>query len=116
VVVFDAADLPAESAFWESLTGGKVEPEDDWHMLYVDGEPRMGFQLAPDHVKPDWPSGTPQQLHLDLYVDDIHAAHAEAMGLGAQLLKGAEDMDAKEGFQVYADPAGHPFCLCWVRR
>jgi predicted enzyme related to lactoylglutathione lyase len=76
----------------------------------------MGFQLAPDHVKPDWPSGTPQQLHLDLYVDDIHAAHAEAMGLGAQLLKAAEDLDAKEGFQVYADPAGHPFCLCWVRR
>jgi hypothetical protein len=70
-------------------------------------------QLAPDHVQPEWPAGTPQQIHLDLYVDDIRAAHDEAMALGARLLKPADDLDAVEGFQVYADPAGHPFCLCW---
>ncbi|GAA3136455.1 hypothetical protein GCM10010530_65840 [Kribbella aluminosa] len=23
-------------------------------------------------------------------------------------------MAAARGVQVYADPAGHPFCLCWV--
>jgi hypothetical protein len=33
--------------------------------------------------------------------------------LGARLLKGADDLDSSSGFQVYADPAGHPFCLCW---
>ncbi|HWE63967.1 MAG TPA: VOC family protein [Chloroflexota bacterium] len=33
--------------------------------------------------------------------------------LGARLLKAADDPTAAEGFQVYADPAGHPFCLCW---
>ncbi len=114
VVVFDAPDLAAESTFWSALLGGKVEPEDDWHMIYVDGEPRVGIQLAPDHVRPDWPDGTPQQIHLDLYVNDIKAAHDEAMSLGATLLRAAEDIDAKDGFQVYADPAGHPFCLCWI--
>jgi catechol 2,3-dioxygenase-like lactoylglutathione lyase family enzyme len=113
IVVFDAADLPAESSFWAGLLGGTVDAEDDWHTLYVDGEPRLAFQLAPDHVAPDWPGGTPQQVHLDLYVDDVRAAHEEAVALGARLLKPAGDLDAAEGYQVYADPAGHPFCLCW---
>jgi catechol 2,3-dioxygenase-like lactoylglutathione lyase family enzyme len=113
IVVFDTADLEAESTFWSGLLGGTVDADDDWHTVYVDGEPRLGFQLAPNHVKPDWPDGEPQQIHLDLYIDDIRSAHAEAMAVGARLLKPAEDLDAEEGFQVYADPSGHPFCLCW---
>jgi len=32
---------------------------------------------------------------------------------GRALLQAAEDLSATSGFQVYADPAGHPFCLCW---
>jgi hypothetical protein len=104
-----------ESSFWASLLGGTVEAEDDWHMISVGGEPRVGIQLAPDHVPPDWPNNrTPQQIHLDLWVDDIRAAHDEVMALGATLLQAADDLDANDGFQVYADPAGHPFCLCWV--
>ena len=113
ITVFDAADLETESAFWASLLGGTVEREDDWHTLLVDGSSQMGFQLAPDHVRPDWPDGTPQQIHLDLYVTDIAGAHAEALALGARLLQAADDLSSPEGFQVYADPAGHPFCLCW---
>ncbi|MDQ1569733.1 MAG: hypothetical protein QOF79_407 [Actinomycetota bacterium] len=113
IVVFDAADLSAESTFWAGLLGGTVEAEDDWHTVYVDATPRLGFQLAPNHVQPNWPDGEPQQIHLDLYIDDIRSAHDEAMSLGARLLKSAETTESKQGFQVYADPAGHPFCLCW---
>lgn len=113
IVVFDAADLPAESAFWAGLLGGTVDAEDDWHTVSVDGKPRLGFQLAPNHVAPEWPDGTPQQIHLDLYVEDVASAHEEALSLGARLLKPADDITCAEGFQVYADPAGHPFCLCW---
>jgi predicted enzyme related to lactoylglutathione lyase len=112
VVVLDAADLTQESTFWAGLLGGTVGADDDWHMIYVDGEPQLGIQLAPDHVRPDWPEGEPQQIHLDFYVDDIEAAHEKATSLGATLLK-ADDLTSAEGFQVYADPAGHPFCLCW---
>jgi predicted enzyme related to lactoylglutathione lyase len=112
IVVFDAADLTAESSFWAGLLGGTVEAEDDWHMIYVDGVPQLGIQLAPDHVPPEWPDGSPQQMHLDLYVDDVSAADEEAIALGARLLKPADDIDAPDSFQVYADPAGHPFCLC----
>lgn len=113
LVVFDASDLAAESAFWAGVLAGSVEPDDDWHTVLVDGEPRVGVQLAPNHVPPEWPDGAPQQIHLDLYVDDVPAAHDEVLALGARLLKPADDLDADEGFQVYADPAGHPFCLCW---
>jgi predicted enzyme related to lactoylglutathione lyase len=51
---------------------------------------------------------------LDLWVDDIDAAHEEVIALGAKLLKSAPESIAADNFQVYADPAGHPFCLCWV--
>jgi catechol 2,3-dioxygenase-like lactoylglutathione lyase family enzyme len=113
IVVFDTPDLQTSSAFWAALLGGTVDAdEDDWHTVYVEGQPQLGFQLAPDHVAPEWPGGTPQQIHLDLYVDDIEVAHHEAIAVGAVLLQGSDD-HVSPGFQVYADPAGHPFCLCW---
>lgn len=116
VIVFDAADLAAESKFWAGVLGGTVSAEDDWHMVIVDGEPRVGVQLAPNHIPPDWPDGTPQQqIHFDLWVDDFESAHDHVMSLGAKVLKPAGD-PAVDDFQVYADPAGHPFCLCWVVR
>ena len=113
IVVFDAADLTAESNFWAGLLGGSVVADEDWHSVVVDGEWRLGIQHAPNHVPPEWPDGTPQQIHLDLYVDDVAAAHEEVVALGARMLKPADDLTADDGFQVYADPAGHPFCLCW---
>jgi hypothetical protein len=113
VVVFDTADLGAESSFWAGLLGGEATEDDvDWHTVHVDGRAVVAFQLAPNHVPPDWPDGAPQQVHLDLHVRDIRAAHDEAVALGARVLRGA-DLDADEGFQVYADPSGHPYCLCW---
>lgn len=116
VVVFDAADLAAESTFWAGVLGGTVDAEDDWHMVFVNGKPRVGVQLAPGHLRPEWPDGTPQQIHLDLWVEDIDAAHDEVMALGAKLLKPADDRppEASDNYQVYSDPAGHPFCLCWM--
>ena len=115
VVVFDAADLDAESRFWAGVHGGTVDAEDDWHMVLVDGQPQIGVQLAPDHVRPEWPNGVPQQIHLDLWVDDPVEAHDLVMSLGASVLEEARDTDTPDAFQVYADPAGHPFCLCWVK-
>jgi len=97
------------------VLGGTVDAEDDWHMVSVDGAPRVGIQLAPNHVAPEWPEGNPQQIHLDLWVDDLQPAHDEIISLGATVLKAAEDSDSADTFQVYADPAGHPFCICWVK-
>lgn len=116
VVVFDASDLSAESRFWAGVLGGVVDAEEDWHMVLVDGQPRVGVQLAPDHVPPDWPDGIPkQQIHVDLWVDDIDDARRTVTSSGASLLQTAADDGAPDAFEVYVDPAGHPFCLCWVR-
>jgi hypothetical protein len=114
VVVLDAADLDAMSSFWAQLLDGQVEREEDWHNVVVDGEWRLGIQYAPDHVPPVWPGGDQQQqVHMDLWVDDLAGAHDRALSLGARVLQTAEDPDTRdEVFQVYADPAGHPFCLC----
>jgi hypothetical protein len=114
VVVLDAADLASESAFWAGVLGGRVFADDTFHsVIDAAGEWRIGVQLAPDHVPPDWPDGSPQQVHLDLHVVDPRAAHDEVIALGARLLRPAADLDSEEGHQVYADPAGHPFCIGW---
>lgn len=71
-----------------------------WHMVVVDNEPRVGVQLAPGHVPPDWPDGSPpQQIHLDLCVDDFQAAHDEVMSLGAKLLKAAAEVQSDDNFR-----------------
>ena len=88
VVVFDARDLAAESAFWAGMLGGRVFTDERWHSVFdSEGRWRIGIQLAPNHIPPDWPDGEAQQVHLDLHVSDPLEAHAHAMALGARLLK-----------------------------
>lgn len=118
VVTFDAADLSPESSFWAAVLGGQVHDDGDWHMVVVDGQPRVGVQLAPNHRAPEWPKGDPpQQIHLDLWVDDFAEAHDLVTQLGAKVLKvAAPSGERGDDFQVYADPAGHPFCLCWINQ
>lgn len=114
MVVFNAADLDAESSFWAGVLGGTVSVGRDWHTVIVDGAPVVGVQFAPDHVPPAWPDGDPPvQMHLDLWVDDHESAHEKLTALGARVLKPAGEPGGPDNVQVYADPAGHPFCLCW---
>ena len=74
----------------------------------------LAFQRATSYIAPHWPEGPPQQLHLDLTVEDLITAHERAAALGATPLSPttAPDPDTTIGFRVYADPVGHPFCLC----
>ena len=116
VIVIDARDIEAESAFWAGILGGTVHRDDDWHSIVVYGEWVMGVQLAPDHTPPQWPTGDQQQqIHLDLHVDDLEAATALAVGLGGRQLQAprrpADNPEGTEMFTVYASPAGHPFCF-----
>ncbi len=116
VIVFDAADIEAESSFWAGLQGGEVHRDSEWHSITVGGEWVMGVQLAPNHVPPTWPDGPQQQqVHLDLHVDDLEEAGRRALELGGRQLQGpvrpADNPDGDEWFAVYASPAGHPFCF-----
>lgn len=97
VVVFDAADLGAESAFWAGMLDGHVFADEAFHCV-IDGagEWRIGVQLAPNHIPPDWPDGAPQQVHIDLHVEEPRPAHEQAMNLGARLLQ-AGGLESGEG-------------------
>ena len=113
VVVFDAVDLAAESTFWAEMLGGRVFTDDHFHTVFdAEGNWRVGVQLAPRHTPPQWPDGNPQQVHLDLHVTNPDDAHAQAISLGARVLKDG-DSTVSEGHRIYADPAGHPFCIGW---
>jgi hypothetical protein len=71
----------------------------------------MVFQLAEGYVPPSWPPAAGAQramMHLDVQVDDLEAATADALVLGARLA----DLQPQATVRVMLDPAGHPFCLC----
>ena len=109
-VVIDAPDAHALARFYAELLGMDVDgnPGDDWVVLSGGGY-RLAFQEAPDLQPPDWPDpDRPQQFHLDIRVADVEEAEPKVLALGARRLPG-EGGD----FRVYADPAGHPFCLVW---
>jgi hypothetical protein len=59
-----------------------------------------------DYHPPQWPDPAhPQQVHLDVEVPDLVLAEREVTAHGAAVLK------REKGWVIYADPAGHPFCL-----
>ena len=108
-VVLDCPDPRALAAFYCELLGMHVvADEDDWVTVRTDSDaPALAFQLAPDFVPPSWPDpARPQQFHLDVHVDDVDLAEKRVLDAGARRLDGAGD-----NWRVYADPAGHPFCL-----
>jgi catechol 2,3-dioxygenase-like lactoylglutathione lyase family enzyme len=112
--VLGTPDPRGLARFYQRLLGWPIrDDEDDWATLRpADGGTGLSFQLETDHVPPVWPPqpGTQQmQQHLDIEVDDLAAACAVAEEAGARRIGGHDDPD--ELVRVYADPAGHPFCL-----
>jgi catechol 2,3-dioxygenase-like lactoylglutathione lyase family enzyme len=107
-VVLDCPDPAALAAFYSRLLGLPITyRSDDWVVVAANETTSgLAFQLAPDHRPPSWPDpAVPQQVHLDIMVEDVTASGPDVVALGAVKLDGED---------VYADPAGHPFCL--VRR
>jgi catechol 2,3-dioxygenase-like lactoylglutathione lyase family enzyme len=127
-VVLDCTDARALAEFYRQLLGLRYRPGDeppgagepdqrgrDWLVLLdAAGTTRIAFQQVAELPEPTWPEGPrPQMLHLDLTVPavaDLDAQHRRALALGARLLLDRSD-DPDEPLRVYADLAGHPFCI-----
>ena len=109
--VLDCPDPRALAAFYAEILGWRVNEDTDgaWVVIGRDvGWRELAFQRADPYEPPRWPDpGHPQQEHLDIRVDDVDAAEEAVLGLGATRLPAAHE----DGFRVFADPAGHPFCL-----
>jgi predicted enzyme related to lactoylglutathione lyase len=111
-VVIDCPDPRSLAAFYGELLGWHVtDEEDDWITISSDSDAAtLSFQLAADLEPPRWPDPSrPQQFHLDVAVDDIETAEKRVLEAGATRL----EEGGGQTFRVYADPAGHPFCLVW---
>jgi hypothetical protein len=112
-VVLDCPDPRELAAFYWSLLGGTInQPDprwavgDRWATLHTPTGQVLAFQAVDLYVPPRWPDPAhPQHFHLDFHVDALEQAHQSVLSLGGRLLKSAR------GWRVYADPAGHPFCL-----
>lgn len=121
-VVLDCADAQSSATFYKELFSGTTVGEEEgffsspaWAQVCLPGsEVMLAFQRVANYVPPQWPDEQPQQVHLDLQVDDIMAASARAVSLGAKVLSELVEEDNCV-FLVHQDPAGHPFCLCQLK-
>jgi hypothetical protein len=127
-VAVDATDARAVAEFYRELLGyayrtgdeppppGDPDPKgEDWLVLRDrTGEARLAVQQVNALPRTTWPDPmVPQQLHLDMTVADeaqLAVQRDRALSLGATLLLDRSD-DPQEALYVFADPAGHPFCI-----
>jgi hypothetical protein len=124
--VLDATDVRALAEYYRELLGLLYRPGDemaadnhaddaDWLVLTDrDGNRQLAFQQVPELARPTWPSHeVPKQMHLDLCVptvDELERHRRRAETLGGTLLLDRTD-ESEEPLYVFADPAGHPFCI-----
>jgi catechol 2,3-dioxygenase-like lactoylglutathione lyase family enzyme len=104
----NAPDALALARFYAEITGGVATGTSHW--AAVSGPNGfIGFQQVDDFRPPEWPGNeVPMQMHLDFLVDDLESTGARVLAAGATILDFQPNSDH---CFVYADPAGHPFCL-----
>lgn len=108
-VVLDCPDHRRLAAFYAEMLGATVESDDEWADVRPEDGVRLSFQSVADYTPPQWPGQqVPQQMHLDVVVDDLDRAEAQVLALGAT----KHEHQPGTTFRVFLDPAGHPFCLC----
>jgi catechol-2,3-dioxygenase len=110
--VLDAPDARELASFYRRLLGWEIRSEEEgWVTLRAaDGGAGLSFQTEEHYVRPVWPAGPgdPQMsMHLDIEVEDLDAASAHAVSVGATVA----EFQPQDDVRVHLDPAGHPFCL-----
>jgi hypothetical protein len=108
-VVFDCPDPRSLASFYSELMEMPRRVEDSTTFVAIAREderlPMLGFQHS-TATAPRWPDPSfPEQVHLDIELEGIDDPHERVLALGATCLVESEH------HRVYADPAGHPFCL-----
>lgn len=120
--MLDTADVHGLGEFYRRLLGWEYVPgngphdaeADTWQIISGAHGQMLAFQYAQEVPRSTWPEPRiPQQLHLDFTVAtsaELEECHDRALALGATLIRDESD-DPVEPICVYADPAGHPFCI-----
>lgn len=114
-LVLECDDPQTLAAFWQRVLGLEAaEGDADWQTLRWGPVGRFSFHRVEDYRRPIWPGGRGDlQAHFDLLVDDLAEASSAVEDAGAVPLTDVLDPGPK-AWRIYADPAGHPFCLVSV--
>ncbi|GAA4439975.1 VOC family protein [Phytohabitans houttuyneae] len=112
-IALECPDPAALAEFYSGLTGWPIVFADpDWCSVGEsrDADLHLSFQRSPGYQPPTWPDpASSMQLHLHFRVADLDAAEQAVLRLGGTKL-GHQTSPATH--RVFADPVGHPFCLC----
>jgi catechol 2,3-dioxygenase-like lactoylglutathione lyase family enzyme len=124
--VLDTTNVRQLAEFYRELLGLQYRPGDeppaggmpddaDWLVLVdATGARKLAFQHADSVTRTTWPShDVPMQLHVDFTVSsvaELERQRQRAEALGAEVIFDRTD-DAEEPLYVFADLAGHPFCI-----
>jgi hypothetical protein len=117
-VCLDCADAGELATFYARLLGWKIKDGDGGGWIFVEGPVgSMGLscQAEPWYEPPVWPEEPERQtkmMHFEIQADDIDAAVAHAVALGAREAEPQPPDRSPDQLRVMLDPAGHPFCLC----
>ena len=108
-IVIDCPDPDALATFYGAMLDWKVDLSAGWADIRADNGRCLSFQQVEAYTPPAWPDQqVPQQMHLDVIVDDLDVGETAVLELGAT----KPDHQPGTSFRVFLDPAGHPFCLC----
>ncbi|GAA0443131.1 glyoxalase [Actinoplanes capillaceus] len=108
-IVIDCPEPAVLARFYGEMLDWPAKISEDWAEVRADYGQCLSFQQVADFRPPVWPDQeTPQQMHLDVTVDDLDTAEAAVLALGAT----KHGHQPGTTFRVFLDPAGHPFCLC----
>lgn len=108
VVTLNVPDALELARFYAEITGGEARGDAGWALATGPGGD-IAFQRVADFRRPTWPGDdVPMQIHLDFYVDDLAVTGSRVLAAGASRF---DHQPNDDHCLVYADPAGHPFCL-----
>jgi catechol 2,3-dioxygenase-like lactoylglutathione lyase family enzyme len=109
-VVLDCDDPRRLADFYGALLGWRPSADDGWGEVRSEaGDQCICFQRVDHYRPPQWPGqDVPQQMHIDVMVDDLDAGERAVLELGAT----RTEHQPGTTFRVFLDPSGHPFCLC----
>ena len=102
-IVIDCPDPGTLATFYGAMLDWKVDVSADWAEVRAEYGQSISFQQVEAYAPPGWPTqGMPQQMHLDVIVDDLDAGEAAVLDLGAT----KPEHQPGTSFRVFLDPAG----------